>query len=324
MIKSKKLLIAIILSALIISCSGCEIDNTKSEISQSSEISVESSESSSSEEIKPEPEPVLKTEFTLLSNKASRGGYFTIKAENCDFSNFVFTDMFGNERGFFEINGAWYCFIPIKADTDAGYYPLKISSKDFEFSTTVTVEDKKLKKQYLVVEQKTLEATLEDAAVREEFAVFSEEKAKHFTKKPLWNKEFVHPLGDRYYKETTSYGTFRTFSNGKTEWHDAIDMAVGGGTPIYATNSGNVLFAGFLGLSGNTIIIDHGCGILSWHYHLHKIEVAEGDFVEKNTEIGKVGTTGLSTGNHLHFGITVGGIFVDPMEILYTEPEFDF
>ena len=51
---------------------------------------------------------------------------------------------------------------------------------------------------------------------------------------------------------------------------------------------------------------------------------ADGDFVEKNTVIGTVGTTGLSTGNHLHFGITVGGIFTDPMAMIGTEPDLDF
>ena len=63
---------------------------------------------------------------------------------------------------------------------------------------------------------------------------------------------------------------------------------------------------------------------MSWHYHLYKTKVAEGDFVEKDTLIGLVGTTGLSTGNHLHFGITVGGMFVDPMQMIGSEPDIDF
>ena len=62
--------------------------------------------------------------------------------------------------------------------------------------------------------------------------------------------------------------------------------------------------------------IDFAAGII-----LHK---KLGDFVEKGTKIGEVGTTGLSTGNHLHFGITVGGIFTDPMKVVGTEPQIDF
>ena len=63
---------------------------------------------------------------------------------------------------------------------------------------------------------------------------------------------------------------------------------------------------------------------MSWHYHLSSIEVSEGGFVENDQLIGRVGTTGLSTGNHLHFGITGGGIFTDPMAMIGTEPNFDF
>ncbi len=332
---TKKLLTAIILSAIIISSSGCEFSENTPVIAPESESSSSVSESSSESEVEIVPEssepeetvkaePVLEAVFNLSSQGAERGGYFIIKAENADLSEFVFKDSFGNDRRFFEKDGAWFCFVPVKPSTDAGYYPLKISSEEFEFATTVTVNERKFQKQYLVVEQATLEATLEDAVVREAFAAFFEEKRFHFSETPLWNGEFVKPLGDSWFRETTSFGTFRTFSSGRTEWHDAIDMAVGGGTPIYATNSGKVLFAGWLGLTGNTIVIDHGCGIMSWHYHLHKIDVAEGDFVEKHALIGKVGTTGLSTGNHLHLGITVGGVFVDPMHFIGTEPDFNF
>ena len=341
MTKSKKLLTALIISAIIISSSGCEFSEnapvigSEAELSVSSESSSSLPESSSAPEIiitpessEPEeivePEPVPEPVFKLSSQSAEQGGYLTIKAENVDLSGFVFKDFLGNDRRFFENEGAWYCFIPVKPDVDAGYYPLKISSDDFEFRTTVTVLDKKFKKQYLVVEQATLDATLEDAAVREAFAAFFEEKRHYYSETPLWNGEFVKPLGDSWYRETTSFGTFRTFSSGRTEWHDAIDMAVGGGTPIYATNSGKVIFAGWLGLTGNTIIVDHGAGVMSWHYHLHKLKVSEGDFVEKDSLIGLVGTTGLSTGNHLHFGITVGGVFVDPNHFFGTEPNLDF
>ena len=336
--KSRKFLTALILSAIIISSSGCEFSENSPAISPeaSSESSSESSslpeslpeviitpESSEPEEIV-EAEPVIEPAISFLSQTAEKGSYFVLSAENIDLTDFSFEDPFGYNRRFFQKDGIWYCLIPVDPSTDAGYYPLEISCGDFEFKTTITVADRKFKRQYLIVDQVTLEATLEDAAVREAFAAFFEEKRWNFTEEKLWNGEFVHPLRDIWYKETTSYGTFRTFSSGRTEWHNASDMATGGGNPVYSTNSGNVLFAGWLGLTGNTIILDHGCGIMSWHYHLSSIEVSEGGFVEKDQLIGRVGTTGLSTGNHLHFGITVGGYFVDPAHFMGTEPEFDF
>ena len=139
----------------------------------------------------------MRQDFKLSSQSAEQGGYLTIKAENVDLSGFVFKDFLGNDRRFFENEGAWYCFIPVKPDVDAGYYPLKISSDDFEFRTTVTVLDKKFKKQYLVVEQATLDATLEDAAVREAFADFFEEK-QYFAKIFSKNQENNFPLANKY------------------------------------------------------------------------------------------------------------------------------
>ncbi|MBQ3561284.1 MAG: M23 family metallopeptidase [Oscillospiraceae bacterium] len=165
---------------------------------------------------------------------------------------------------------------------------------------------------------------MENEAVRAAFDEFYQKYRWVNSGVALWDGEFVLPLGDAHYKETTAFGTFRTFSNGNTEWHNATDMAAPGGTPVYATNSGVILFADYLGLTGNTIIINHGYGILSWHYHMSKLEAEKGDMVKKGDLIGKVGTTGLSTGNHLHFGISVGGIFVDPMAMIGTEPELEF
>lgn len=326
------------LLALIISFSGCSFGEktpatASSEApSQSSEPAVEILENERELEPEPEsepepeiePEPIPEPSVTLSKTKVERGSYMIIKAENIDLSKVVFTDFLGYERAFFEKDGAFYCFVPVKVASKAGEYVLSFSAGDFGFSETVTVLDRNFNTQYLTVAEKTLEETLEDESVRAAFDNFYQYYRWHFSDTPLWNGEFVLPLGEASYKETTSFGTFRTFSNGDTEYHNATDMAAPGGTPVYATNSGTVIFAGWLGLTGNTVLIDHGCGIISWHYHMSKTEVSEGSFVEKGQLIGKVGTTGLSTGNHLHFGITVGGIFTDPMAMVGTEPSFDF
>lgn len=271
-----------------------------------------------------EPEPLPEPVVHISATEVNKGGYITLAVENIDLYGCYFTDFLGYERTFRGKNGTWYCFIPVKTAADAGEYTLELSFGDFYYSEDITVLERVAPTQYLTVSEKTLDETLEDAAVRAAFDEFYQKYRWVNTGAALWNGEFVLPLGNRYYKETTPFGTFRTFSNGATEWHNATDMAVAGGTPIYATNSGRILFAGWLGLTGNTVLIDHGYGIISWHYHMNKIDVNDGDMVEKGQLIGEVGTTGLSTGNHLHFGISVGGIFVDPMAMIGTTPEFDF
>lgn len=300
------------------SLSDISYENSSSESNESAK-STDSSESSESEpEEKPKPAPVV----TLSAKEVEQGSYFTVKVENQNLYGVCFTDFLGYERQFLGRDGDFYAFIPIKTFAEPGEYTLAFSNGDFSYSETITVTEREFPHQYLEVAPSTLEETLENNAVRAKFDSFFQKYRFTNTGVKMWEGEFVHPLGNAKYKETTSFGTYRTFSNGATERHNATDMAAKGGTPVYATNRGRVIFAEYLGLTGNTVLIDHGYGVLSWHYHLKSIETEKGKIVEKGELIGKVGTTGLSTGNHLHFGISVGGIFVDPMAMLGTEPRF--
>lgn len=271
-----------------------------------------------------EPEPVLEPAVYLSSTSVDPGSYIIMRAENLDLSEYILVDFLDYHREFIAKDGGYYCFIPVKTAAAPGEYTLSINVDDFSYSETVTVNERNAPKQYLVVAPSTLEQTLEDEAVRVAFNEFYQKYRWYNTGIKFWEGEFMKPLGDSWYKETTKFGTFRTFSNGDTEWHNAVDMGVGGGTPIYATNSGVILFADWLGLTGYTILINHGMGVISWHYHLSKMDVEVGDRVEKGDLIGRVGTTGLSTGNHLHFAISVGGIFVDPMAMIGNEPDLEF
>ena len=72
------------------------------------------------------------------------------------------------------------------------------------------------------------------------------------------------------------------------------------------------MFAGYLQLTGNTIAIEHGLGLKTWYYHLVSLDIETGDMVERDQRIGAVGTTGFSTGPHLHYGMSVFGVFINP------------
>lgn len=304
---------------------GCSVpagNVVSGEESLSSAIEESSQPEESVPEPEPEPEPV-KPEIILSANEVQRGSYMLVRINNYEGEEIKYTDFLGYERSFFEYDGGWLSLIPVKTAAKAGDYVLTISIDGESFNRDIKVTDREFEEQYLTVSPSTLEETLESDFARAEFSEKAEPMKKVFTPQKLWNGEFILPL-EAQYKVSTSFGTYRTFSNGSTEWHNAVDMATKGGTPVYATNSGNIIFAQYLQLTGNTVIIDHGMGVLSWHYHMRSISVSEGDFVEKGMKIGEVGTTGLSTGNHLHFGMTVGGIFTDPMKIVGTEPQIDF
>lgn len=96
--------------------------------------------------------------------------------------------------------------------------------------------------------------------------------------------------------------------------HYGYDLASTARSPITASNTGTVVFAGDNGIYGNMVLIDHGLGLTSLYGHLSSVDVAVGDAVEKGQSIGRSGATGLAGGDHLHFALLVGNTYVDPLE----------
>ncbi len=96
--------------------------------------------------------------------------------------------------------------------------------------------------------------------------------------------------------------------------HLGFDLASTQNAPIHAANSGVVVFAGYLGIYGNCVIVDHGMGLQSLYAHLSSISVQEGQSVELNGELGRSGQTGLAGGDHLHFTMLLHGEAVTPVD----------
>lgn len=94
--------------------------------------------------------------------------------------------------------------------------------------------------------------------------------------------------------------------------HTGIDICGAAGSPIYAYKSGLVVFAGWNGAYGYMLKVDHGGGIATWYAHSSQLLVTAGDTVSQGQTIAKVGTTGWSTGNHLHFEMRINGAAVNP------------
>lgn len=96
--------------------------------------------------------------------------------------------------------------------------------------------------------------------------------------------------------------------------HLGVDLASLENAQIPAANSGKVIFTGFFGIYGNAVIIDHGWGLQTIYSHMSQIGVKEGDMVKKGDVIGNTGATGLAAGDHLHFGVILNGVEVQPIE----------
>jgi murein DD-endopeptidase MepM/ murein hydrolase activator NlpD len=139
----------------------------------------------------------------------------------------------------------------------------------------------------------------------------SQKTSPHFT----WTQPFV-PLGNA--KVEAAFADARTYVyNGQIvdhQTHLGFDLAVVQHTPVVAANDGVVVFAAFLGIFGNAIVIDHGCGLQSLYGHLSSLAVKEGERVIRGQVIGRSGQTGLAGGDHLHFTMLLDGIPVNPVE----------
>lgn len=96
--------------------------------------------------------------------------------------------------------------------------------------------------------------------------------------------------------------------------HLGIDLASLANSPVPAGNSGEIVFAEYLGIYGNTIIIDHGFGLFSMYSHLSQIAVNKGNLVKKEDIIGRTGLSGLAGGDHLHYSMLVNSTFINPIE----------
>lgn len=117
------------------------------------------------------------------------------------------------------------------------------------------------------------------------------------------------------------YGSSRTYNGVERNWHRGLDIARPTGTPVNAPASGKVVFAAMTFLNGNLIVLDHGQQLFTVYAHLNRIGVKVGDEVKQGGQIGEIGTTGRSTGPHLHWGLFWGQEALDPGLLVGVAPE---
>lgn len=115
---------------------------------------------------------------------------------------------------------------------------------------------------------------------------------------------------------TSRFGYRTSPFTGKRDFHRAIDIGARTGTPVIAPGAGTVTFSGVRGAYGNLVSIRHGAGITTVYGHLQRSAVREGQSVQRGTVIGYVGSTGRSTGPHLHYEVILSGVHVDPLRYI--------
>ena len=134
-----------------------------------------------------------------------------------------------------------------------------------------------------------------------------------FTPQIDLSQGFIMPLEGR---KTSLYGHRRFFNDVPRSPHSGLDIAAPTGTPIVAPGPGIVALRGDFYFNGKTILLDHGQGLITMYCHMSEYMVEEGEFIDQGQMLGLVGSTGRSTGPHLHWSVSLNNFRIDPLEFL--------
>ena len=213
--------------------------------------------------------------------------------------------------------GEWFVAIPVGNTRRPGTYTVYITAGYFTWEKEVTVTTYDFQTQNLIID--TTNPVISQANSPAAFQQFRDRILPLFEiydEEIHWQGTFLRPVeGGRI---STPFGAIR-FTN--SNWaaprhHWGIDIAAPTGTPIIATNYGRVVLAEYLYNTGYTIVIEHGGGLKSLHYHLHTFYVEYNEMVQRGALIGTVGSTGFSTGPHLHFEFRIGDQAINPLKLI--------
>ena len=126
-----------------------------------------------------------------------------------------------------------------------------------------------------------------------------------------------------HYRITSDFGVTRRYYYGskylRESTHIGLDVAYSGEDDIVASNPGEVVYSGYYNGCGNTLLVYHGLGMYSLYFHCSALYYKRGDKVQRSDLIGWTGSTGIATGDHLHFSIVIHGVYVDPKEWMSPE-----
>lgn len=217
----------------------------------------------------------------------------------------------GNEYAFFPYADSLIALVPVPLDESLGEKTLDVGGRAILFSVDTG--------NYEIETVPPPQATpvpAEENALRERERAAIENAYQNPEPRILFAAPFTPPL--EAMTVTSPFGSGRTIegSGVVTARHQGVDLRASVGAPVYAVNDGVVKLAANYSLEGNFAVVDHGFGIDSLYLHLSKLTVATGDYVVKGQVIGLSGATGQILGPHLHFGIKINGIAVDPLEFL--------
>lgn len=259
-----------------------------------------------------------KPQYSLSSNTVKAGDYITINVKNCGddmTALFARIDGLGTNPAFFPTDEGAMAFFAVSRNTDLGSYTLNLGGAP---SVTLKIVDAGFERQEFYMDTSVTNSTVNSSAASDEYNRITKSVMAPKTADPHLPSldDFILPITQSAFKISSSYGYTRVVNGKVSGRHEGVDFPAPRGTPVVAANSGRVLFAGFMAMTGNTVVIEHGMGLKSWYQHMDSLSCKTGDELSAGAPVGKVGTTGYSTGNHLHFGISINDVYTNPWQFI--------
>lgn len=224
------------------------------------------------------------------------------------------TAVFAGETYTMTLQGeAWLAVIGIPTDFTIGDYTVDVQADGRPLAALpFTVADGGYERITLTVPQSSLDLLSDQAAIDAERATIQQAYTT-FTLVRQWSGPWLRPAQGPI---SNPFGVLRSTNGGPYNMHTGTDIAANAGVPIVAANSGTVVLAQELYLYGNSVIVDHGLGVLTGYHHMSAIAVTAGQAVTKGDLLGYVGDTGFVSGAHLHWEARIHGVLVDPLLLL--------
>lgn len=207
--------------------------------------------------------------------------------------------------------------LPVPMDAAGNSQPLVVTAGENTARTQIALVDKARPVQTLTVDKKfTSPPAHEKARIAEDRRRVAEAVSR-YTPMQEWSLPLLRPVAGSI---SSQFGLRRVYNGATKSTHRGLDMRSPMGTPVPAVADGEVVLADGLYYSGNAVYIDHGLGVVTSYMHMSELLVQAGQKVKRGEIIGKVGSTGQSTGPHLHLGLMVLATAVDPVPFLQPAP----
>ncbi len=203
----------------------------------------------------------------------------------------------------------WYAIVGIPLSAPVGAWHVTIGEAPHVTTREFEVLAKQYATQSLTVAPAQVNPSKQDLARIQRERLEIDAAIAHWSDRAPVQLSFDPPIpGIR----SSSFGSRRVFNGEARNPHTGMDIAAPQGTPVRAPIRGIVVATGNYFFNGNTVIVDHGRGLMSMYCHLSAINVRVGQSVSDGAVLGAVGKTGRATGPHLHWGISLNQVWVDP------------